>query len=239
MIFHRELEANLRVCPHCGHHMRIGRRRAGSSCCSTTASTSASSCPRASRSAEVPRHASAMPTACSEAQAKTGEQDAIIVAHGTIDGLPVVIAAFNFDFMGGSMGSAVGDGLIAAARLAVLQEAPLIVIPGLGRRAHAGRHPLPDADAAHHHRRRRGEGSGPALYRGADRSHHRRRQRLLRHAGRHPDRRAGRGDRLRRRARDRGDDPREAARGLPARRISAASTAWSTWSCRAASCATR
>ena len=69
-------------------------------------------------------------------------------------GLPAVIAAFNFDFMGGSMGSAVGDGLIAAARLAVLQEAPLIVIPGLGRRAHAGGHHLPHADAAHHHRRR-------------------------------------------------------------------------------------
>src|SRR5947199_50932 len=44
-------------------------------------------------------------------------------------GLSAVIAVFNFDFMGGSMGSAVGDGLIAAARLAVLQEAPLIVIP--------------------------------------------------------------------------------------------------------------
>jgi acetyl-CoA carboxylase carboxyl transferase subunit beta len=47
-------------------------------------------------------------------------------------GLPAVIAAFNFDFMGGSMGAAVGDGLIAAARLAVLQEAPLIVIPASG-----------------------------------------------------------------------------------------------------------
>jgi acetyl-CoA carboxylase carboxyl transferase subunit beta len=47
-------------------------------------------------------------------------------------GLPAVIAAFNFEFMGGSMGAAVGDGLIAAARLAVLQEAPLIVIPASG-----------------------------------------------------------------------------------------------------------
>ena len=45
-----------------------------------------------------------------EAQAKTGEQDAIIVAHGTIGGLPAVVAAFNFDFMGGSMGIAVGEG---------------------------------------------------------------------------------------------------------------------------------
>jgi acetyl-CoA carboxylase carboxyl transferase subunit beta len=67
-----------------------------------------------------------------EAQAKTAEQDAIIVAHGAMGGSPAVIAAFNFEFMGGSMGAAVGDGLIAAARLAVLQEAPLIVIPASG-----------------------------------------------------------------------------------------------------------
>src|SRR5205823_9980427 len=67
-----------------------------------------------------------------EAQTKTGEQDAVIVAHGAMGGLPAVIAAFNFDFMGGSMGAAVGDGLIAAARLAVLQESALIVIPASG-----------------------------------------------------------------------------------------------------------
>jgi acetyl-CoA carboxylase carboxyl transferase subunit beta len=47
-------------------------------------------------------------------------------------GLAVVAAAFNFEFMGGSMGTAVGDGLIAAARLAVSQKAALIVIPASG-----------------------------------------------------------------------------------------------------------
>jgi acetyl-CoA carboxylase carboxyl transferase subunit beta len=67
-----------------------------------------------------------------ESQARTGEPDAVIVAHGRMGGIGVVIAAFNFDFMGGSMGTAVGEGLIAAARLAVLQEAPLIVIPASG-----------------------------------------------------------------------------------------------------------
>src|SRR3546814_6294355 len=47
-------------------------------------------------------------------------------------GKPTVIAVFNFAFMGGSMGIAVGEGLLASARLAVLQEAPLIVIPASG-----------------------------------------------------------------------------------------------------------
>ncbi len=49
-----------------------------------------------------------------------------------LGGLPTVIAAFDFEFMGGSMGVAVGEGLLAAARLAVLQEAALLVVPASG-----------------------------------------------------------------------------------------------------------
>ena len=67
-----------------------------------------------------------------DAQSKTGEDDALLVAHGTMGGNKTVIAAFNFEFMGGSMGIAVGDGLLSAARLAVLQNAPLIVVPASG-----------------------------------------------------------------------------------------------------------
>ena len=78
-----------------------------------------------------------------------------------------------------------------------------------------------------------------ALHRRAHQSDHRRRHRVLRHARRRAHRRARRADRLRRSARDRADHPREAAGGLPARRISARSTAWSTWSCTATSCARR
>jgi acetyl-CoA carboxylase carboxyl transferase subunit beta len=67
-----------------------------------------------------------------EAQAKTDTTEAILVAHGKMGGAPVVIAAFDFTFMGGSMGMAVGEALLAAAKLAVLQEAPLITIPSSG-----------------------------------------------------------------------------------------------------------
>jgi acetyl-CoA carboxylase carboxyl transferase subunit beta len=67
-----------------------------------------------------------------EAQAKNGADEAIVVAHGEIGGKPTVIAVFNFAFMGGSMGITVGEGLLAAARLAVMQEAALIVIPASG-----------------------------------------------------------------------------------------------------------
>src|SRR3546814_5426701 len=67
-----------------------------------------------------------------EAQAKNGPDEAIVVAHGKMGGKPTVIAVFNFAFMGSSMGIAVGEGLLAAARLAVLQAAPLNVVPAPG-----------------------------------------------------------------------------------------------------------
>jgi acetyl-CoA carboxylase carboxyl transferase subunit beta len=67
-----------------------------------------------------------------ESQTKTGLTDAIVVAHGTMGGIGVVLAVFEFEFMGGSMGTAVGEALIAAAELAVLQQAPLIVMPSSG-----------------------------------------------------------------------------------------------------------
>jgi acetyl-CoA carboxylase carboxyl transferase subunit beta len=67
-----------------------------------------------------------------DAQAETGRKDAIVVAQGQIGEQPAVIAAFDFSFMGGSMGAAVGDGLITASRLAVSLKAPFIVIPASG-----------------------------------------------------------------------------------------------------------
>ena len=131
MIFHRELENNLRVCPHCGYHMRIPARRRlellfdGGKF-------------KAIELPEVPldplkfRDRKRYSDRLREAQAKNGPDEAIVVAHGDMGGKPTVIAVFNFAFMGGSMGIAVGEGLLAAARLAVLQEAPLIVIPASG-----------------------------------------------------------------------------------------------------------
>ena len=67
-----------------------------------------------------------------EARDKTHLDDALAVAHGRIDGHQAVVAAMEFEFIGGSMGAAVGDGIVAAARLAVLQDAPLIVFTASG-----------------------------------------------------------------------------------------------------------
>ncbi len=85
-----------------------------------------------------------------EGQAALGAgSDAVALAEGRIGGTLAVVAAFDFGFMGGSMGVAVGEGLLAAARRAVEHAGGADRRAGLGRRAHAGGHPVLDADAAH------------------------------------------------------------------------------------------
>ena len=131
MIFHRDLEANLKVCTHCGHHMR----------CSVTERLDWTFDKGAYTRIELPkpvadplkfRDSKRYADRLKEARDKTQLEDAIVVAHGRIEAQQAVVAVMTFDFIGGSMGAAVGDGIIAAARLAVLQEAPLIVFTASG-----------------------------------------------------------------------------------------------------------
>jgi acetyl-CoA carboxylase carboxyl transferase subunit beta len=131
MIFARDLEANLRVCPHCGHHMRA---RAADRLAWTfdPGSFTRIELPKVPadplRFRDQKRYADRL----REAREASHLDDAIVVAHGAIESRKAVIAAMEFTFMGGSMGAAVGEGLVAAARLAVLQDAPLIVFTASG-----------------------------------------------------------------------------------------------------------
>jgi acetyl-CoA carboxylase carboxyl transferase subunit beta len=131
MIFHRELEANLRVCPHCGHHMRlpVAKRL---EMLFDDGQYARADLPKPDIDPLKFRDRKRYSDRLKESQAATGEADAIVVAEGRLGGMPLVIAAFNFEFMGGSMGVAVGDGLVTAARLAVAADAPLIAIPASG-----------------------------------------------------------------------------------------------------------
>ncbi len=131
MIFHRELAANLFVCTHCGHHMRVGAKDRLDMVFDK----------EAYQIAELPgtiddplkfRDQKRYSDRLKETRGKTKLDDAILVAHGKIGGVPAVAAVFDFRFMGGSMGIAVGEGFVTAARLAVLQEAPLIVFTSSG-----------------------------------------------------------------------------------------------------------
>ena len=131
MIFHRDLEANLRVCPQCSHHMRIDVKKRLELLFDSGAFERAD-LPKVEFDPLKFRDRKRYSDRLKEAQSKTEEQDAIIVASGLVGGLKVVVAAFNFEFMGGSMGAAVGEGLVAASDLAVKERAALIAIPASG-----------------------------------------------------------------------------------------------------------
>ena len=130
MIFHRDLEKALRVCSHCGHHMRLGAVQRLEA--TLDPGFSRIELPKAPadplRFRDQRRYADRL----RESQTKTSLDDAVAVAHGTINGQRAVVAAFEFAFMGGSMGAGVGEAIVTAAKLAVLQNAPLIVFTASG-----------------------------------------------------------------------------------------------------------
>jgi acetyl-CoA carboxylase carboxyl transferase subunit beta len=132
MLFHRDLEANLFVCGSCGHHLRLAPERR-LALLFDDSRYKVIELPKTIVDPLKFRDRKRYTERLKEAQAKSGTpRDALVVAHGTLGGMPTVIAAFDFEFMGGSMGVAVGEGLLAAARLAVLQEAALVVVPASG-----------------------------------------------------------------------------------------------------------
>ncbi len=132
MRFRRELEANLEVCQNCGHHLRIGAARRLQILFDDGTGTGIE-LPRTPVDPLRFRDRRRYTDRLKEAQGAHGSSsDAVVVAHGRIGGHPAVVAAFEFGFMGGSMGVAAGEALVAAAKLALLQEAALIVVPASG-----------------------------------------------------------------------------------------------------------
>lgn len=131
MTFHTELEKNQKVCGHCGHHMRAGalERLAWTF---DGGKYTRIELPKVPADPLKFRDQQRYPDRLKQAREKTHLDDAIVVAHGLLGGQKAVIAVMAFEFMAGSMGAAVGEGLLAAARLAVLQDAPLIVFTASG-----------------------------------------------------------------------------------------------------------
>jgi acetyl-CoA carboxylase carboxyl transferase subunit beta len=131
MLFQRDLRDRLNVCDRCGHHLKISVvDRLG--LIFDDGKWTDVKIPKVAvdplRFKDKKRYADRL----KDAQQKTKRNDAIVVAKGTIDGLPLVVAAFDFDFMGGSMGAGVGEGLLVAAQTAVANKAALLAIPASG-----------------------------------------------------------------------------------------------------------
>ncbi len=130
-IFHRELEANHRVCSNCGHHMRLSAKQRIALLMDE--GYSLVDLPKPLTDPLKFRDTKKYTDRLKDAHAKIHDsRDALLVASGTLNGLPTVVAVFDFSFMGGSMGMAVGEGILAAARVAVEREAALIAIPASG-----------------------------------------------------------------------------------------------------------
>ena len=131
MIFHTELEKNRKICTNCGHHMRatVAERLAWTF---DDGAYTRIELPKVPVDPLRFRDSKRYTDRLKEAREKTQLEDAIAVAHGAIGGQRSVVAVLAFDFIGGSMGAAVGEGILSAAKLAVLQEAPLIVFTASG-----------------------------------------------------------------------------------------------------------
>jgi acetyl-CoA carboxylase carboxyl transferase subunit beta len=132
MLFHRELAANFEVCRHCGHHFRIGSQ-ARLKLLFDGGVFDPIELPRVAVDPLRFRDRKRYSERLREAHAALGPgSEAVAVAEGRIGGTAAVVAAFDFAFMGGSMGLAVGEALVVASRRAVEREAALIVVPASG-----------------------------------------------------------------------------------------------------------
>jgi acetyl-CoA carboxylase carboxyl transferase subunit beta len=131
ILYFRELERNLHVCPKCSYHFRIDAPRyieilldAGSF--QETEPSLTSQDPLKFKDSK--RYADRL----KDARKKTGLGEAVITGTGTVDGRPVMLGVMDFRFIGGSMASAVGEKIARAVRLALAERRPLILVTASG-----------------------------------------------------------------------------------------------------------
>ena len=130
-LYRNELERNLHVCPKCNFHMRIGARRRLDFFLDPDSQQELSSALEPEDPLKF-RDSKRYRDRISQAQKKTGEKDALVSVTGTLFGRPVVVCAFEFAFMGGSMGSVVGERFARAARHAAENHIPLVSFSASG-----------------------------------------------------------------------------------------------------------
>jgi acetyl-CoA carboxylase carboxyl transferase subunit beta len=131
VLYNSDLQSNLNVCPKCGHHHRL-RARARLDLLLDPEG-------RYEIGAEVVpidplkfKDSKRYPERLSAAADETGETDAVMVMQGSIKTVAVVVAAFEFDFMGGSMGSVVGERFVRGVKVALDQGLPFVCVTASG-----------------------------------------------------------------------------------------------------------
>jgi acetyl-CoA carboxylase carboxyl transferase subunit beta len=131
VLYRTELERNQEVCPKCDHHMRISARRRLDLFLDPE--------PREEIGAQLGptdplkfKDSKKYTDRIKQAQKSTDESDALVVMRGQIDGVPLVAAAFEFRFMGGSMGSVVGERFVRAVNTSLDHNVPLVCFSASG-----------------------------------------------------------------------------------------------------------
>jgi acetyl-CoA carboxylase carboxyl transferase subunit beta len=131
VLYSAEIESNMNVCPKCSHHMRIGARRRLDLFLDQ------------GRRVEIGEKLAPIDPLkfkdtkkykdrLAEAQQATGERDALVAMEGSVLGLPIVAVAFEFSFLGGSMGSVVGERFARAAETSIRDRIPLVCFSASG-----------------------------------------------------------------------------------------------------------
>ncbi|NBB83290.1 MAG: acetyl-CoA carboxylase carboxyl transferase subunit beta, partial [Alphaproteobacteria bacterium] len=131
VLYRAELERNLEVCPKCAHHNRVGARRRLEMFLDAE--------PREEIGADLDstdplkfKDLKKYKDRLAQAQKQTGEKEALIVMRGQLDGMACIGAAFEFRFMGGSMGSVVGERFVRGVEAAIADDAPLVCFSASG-----------------------------------------------------------------------------------------------------------
>lgn len=131
VLYRPELERNMEVCPKCEHHLRIGARR--------RLSLFLDDGPQSEIGADIEpvdrlkfKDTKKYKDRLVAAQKATSETDALIVLRGKLNDLPLVAAAFEFNFMGGSMGSVVGERFVQAVDICLANDLPLVCFAASG-----------------------------------------------------------------------------------------------------------
>jgi acetyl-CoA carboxylase carboxyl transferase subunit beta len=130
MVFIKEWEENLSVCPRCGHHGRIGPMDRFEQ--TLDAGFVLLPTPQVQEDPLKFRDTKRYPDRIKAARQSTGDQDALINARGAIVDVPVVMGVQNFAFMGGSMGMSVGAAFIQGVNDAIAHKCPYVIFTAAG-----------------------------------------------------------------------------------------------------------
>jgi acetyl-CoA carboxylase carboxyl transferase subunit beta len=131
VLYATDLESNLQVCPKCAHHLRLKARQR------LEILLDKEGCQEIG--AEILpvdslkfKDSKSYPARLKEARESSGETDALVVMQGSVKGLPLVAACFEFDFMGGSMGSVLGERFVRGVNVAQEERLPFVCVTASG-----------------------------------------------------------------------------------------------------------